>query len=95
VIDAARMSGAVALEVAECARLIKGYGDTFKRGLANYRTIEAQVIRPAIGGAYAPAVTADAIASARAAALHDPEGETLARCIAEIRARPAMAIAAE
>ena len=27
----------LALEVAECARLIKGYGDTHKRGSANYR----------------------------------------------------------
>jgi len=30
----------VAREIAECARLIKGYGDTLKRGNENYRTIE-------------------------------------------------------
>src|SRR6516162_3967335 len=33
--EAARLSGDLALEVAECARLIKGYGDTLKRGSAN------------------------------------------------------------
>ncbi len=30
----------------ECARLIKGYGDTHKRGSGNYRLIVAQVIEP-------------------------------------------------
>ena len=50
--EAARHSGALALEVAECARLIKGYGDTHARGLANYRSIEARVIRPALAGAH-------------------------------------------
>ena len=44
----AALSGDLALEVAECARLIKGYGDTLKRGSANYRLIEARVIRPAL-----------------------------------------------
>src|ERR1039457_520828 len=37
--EAARHPGALALEVSECARLIKGYGDTYARGLANYRSI--------------------------------------------------------
>src|SRR5262249_35978779 len=31
----AAKSTALALEIAECARLIKGYGDTLKRGAAN------------------------------------------------------------
>jgi indolepyruvate ferredoxin oxidoreductase beta subunit len=89
----ARHSPAVALEIAECARLIKGYGDTLKRGLQNYRTIEALVIQPLMAEGDA-ARTADAIASARVAALQDPEGETLARCIADIRRHP-VALAAE
>jgi len=42
--QAARASADVAIEVAECARLVKGYGDTWQRGVANYQTIEAQVI---------------------------------------------------
>ena len=38
---------------------------------------------------------ADAIASARTAALTDPEGESLQRCLAEIDTQPALRIAAE
>ena len=38
--EAAQHSAELALEIAECARLIKGYGDTHARGLANYRAIE-------------------------------------------------------
>jgi indolepyruvate ferredoxin oxidoreductase, alpha subunit len=93
--EAAQRSPALAIEVAECARLIKGYGDTFARGLANYRTIEARVIRPALAGHIPPARAADALASARTAALVDPEGESLAKCLAEIDGRPGLAMAAE
>src|SRR5215470_18436707 len=92
--EAARRSPALALEVAECARLIKGYGDTHARGLANYRAIEERVIRPALAGEIAPARAVDAIANARTAALVDPEGEGLAKCLADIDG-PAMRIAAE
>ena len=72
---AAAKSAALALEIAECARLIKGYGDTWKRGAANYAAIEARVIRPVLAGRMAVARGIDAIASARTAALLDPEGE--------------------
>jgi indolepyruvate ferredoxin oxidoreductase, beta subunit len=92
--EAARKSPALALEVAECARLIKGYGDTHARGLANYRAIEDRVIRPALAGQIAPARAVDALASARTAALVDPEGEGLAKCLADVDG-PAMRIAAE
>jgi indolepyruvate ferredoxin oxidoreductase, beta subunit len=37
----------------------------------------------------------DAIASARTAALLDPEGEALSKCLAELSSPPAHAIAAE
>jgi len=92
--DAARLSGALALEVAECARLIKGYGDTHARGLANFRLIESRVIRPSLAGAIPLARAVDAVASARTAALVDPEGESLARCLAGID-EPALKVAAE
>ena len=95
VAQAARQSGPLALEIAECARLIKGYGDTHARGLANYATIEARVIRPALAGHIPLARAADAIASARTAALIDPEGESLAKCLAEIDGQAAFPIAAE
>src|SRR5262249_26279774 len=47
---AADISPELALEIAECARLIKGYGDTHKRGSASYRAIEKRVIRLRLAG---------------------------------------------
>ena len=95
VTEAARLSGDLALEVAECARLIKGYGDTLKRGSANYRLIEARIIRPILAGHIPLSLGIDAIASARAAALADPEGEALTRCLDEIEQHGTASIAAE
>jgi indolepyruvate ferredoxin oxidoreductase, beta subunit len=77
----------LAREITECARLIKGYGDTHKRGTHNFARIEAAVIAPALAGSMAPAVAADAVASARVAALTDPEGSSLDRTLAEIATR--------
>ena len=93
--DAAGRAPELALEVAECARLIKGYGDTHARGLASYRAIEARVIRPALEGTLPLARAADAVASARTAALVDPEGESLSKCLNEIAAQAPLPIAAE
>jgi indolepyruvate ferredoxin oxidoreductase beta subunit len=95
VIAAARLSGDLALEVVECARLIKGYGDTWKRGAANYATIEARVIAPALEGRIPVAQGIDAVASARTAALVDPEGESLAKALAAIDSQVSMPLAAE
>jgi indolepyruvate ferredoxin oxidoreductase beta subunit len=95
IVAAARQSPDFAVEIAECARLIKGYGDTHARGLSNYRAIEAQLIRPALTGLIPPARAADAVASARTAALVDPEGESLARTLREIEAQTNFRIAAE
>jgi indolepyruvate ferredoxin oxidoreductase beta subunit len=93
--EAAKRSPELALEITECARLIKGYGDTHARGLANFRTIEQRVIRPALACRIPPQRAADAIASARTAALVDPEGEGLAKCLAEIDGQASFRIAAE
>ena len=95
IVAAARQSAELALEIAECARLIKGYGDTHARGLGNYRIIEARLIRPALAGHIPLARAADAIASARTAALVDPDGESLAKCLSEIDGAAAFRIAAE
>src|SRR5690606_17223934 len=92
---AAPLSVDLAIEIAECARLIKGYGDTHARGMANWRTIEQRLIRPALDGRIPAARAVDAVASARTAALLDPDGEALARCVAEFEAPPAHAMAAE
>jgi indolepyruvate ferredoxin oxidoreductase alpha subunit len=93
--EAAHRSGEFGLEVAECARLIKGYGDTYARGLENYRSIEARVIRPALAGQIPLERATDALASARTAALLEPEGESLATCLAEIEGQASFRMAAE
>ena len=92
---AAPLSAELAIEIAQCARLIKGYGDTHKRGSGNYRLIVEQVMAPALAGNMPVRQAVDAIASASAAALLDPEGEALTKCLAELVALPAHAIAAE
>jgi indolepyruvate ferredoxin oxidoreductase beta subunit len=93
--QAAPLSADLALEIAECARLIKGYGDTHKRGSGNYQTIAAQLIEPALAGRIPVRQAIDAVASARTAALLDPEGEALSKCLAELASPAAHAIAAE
>jgi indolepyruvate ferredoxin oxidoreductase, alpha subunit len=92
---AAPLSAELAIEIAECARLIKGYGDTHKRGSDNYRTIVSQVIEPALAGIMPVHQAVDAVASARTAALRDPEGEALSKCIADIAMQSSHRIAAE
>jgi indolepyruvate ferredoxin oxidoreductase beta subunit len=62
----------IALELVRCQRLIKGYGDTFERGLANFRLITERF------RALPPARrTAAWLAEARDAALADEKGERL------------------
>jgi indolepyruvate ferredoxin oxidoreductase, beta subunit len=93
--QAARLSGDLALEVAECARLIKGYGDTHQRGSANYALIETRLVAPTLAGRLPLRTGIDAIASARTAALADPDGEALASCLAQVEQQAALGIAAE
>jgi indolepyruvate ferredoxin oxidoreductase beta subunit len=93
--QAAPLAADLALEIAECARLIKGYGDTHKRGTANYRLIERELMVPALAGSIPPRQAAEALANARTAALLDPEGEALSKCLADIAAQAGRKIAAE
>ncbi|MEE8395577.1 MAG: indolepyruvate oxidoreductase subunit beta family protein [bacterium] len=65
----------LAAEIAECARLVRGYGDTHRRGVTLYESIVEALIRPALENGADPARAATAIAAARKAALADPEGE--------------------
>jgi indolepyruvate ferredoxin oxidoreductase beta subunit len=92
---AAVLSVELALEIAECARLIKGYGDTHKRGKGNYRLIESALMLPALAGEIPVRQAIDGIASARTAALLDPEGEALAKCLAVVIYPATHAVAAE
>lgn len=66
---------ALALEIALCGRLIKGYGDTHARGKGNFLRIMDTLVE---GGVVADAAArAQAIRKAREAALADPEGRSL------------------
>ena len=87
VIRAVALSPLLALEVADCARLVKGYGETWRRGEANFHRIDQAVIGPALAGDWPVAFAIDAVASARAAALVDPEGEGLDKALAGIAER--------
>src|SRR5262249_36608651 len=79
VAEAARRDSSLAFEVAECARLIKGYGDTHRRGKSNFLAIvDALVENPATGDV---AEQTKAIRRAREAALADPEGKALGQTL--------------
>ncbi len=77
VLKAAKADLGLALEIAECARLIKGYGDTHKRGSGNFLRIFETLVDT--DGDLAPAGRAEAIRKARDAALADPEGRNLGK----------------
>lgn len=68
---AAAHNPALAVEVAQCQRLVKGYGDTHARGLANYQTLMAAVERA--GPILAPAT----LRELRDLALADEHGKQL------------------
>ena len=73
--ETAAASAPLALEIAACASLIKGYGETHRRGKANFLAIlDALVDHPETSD---PAEQATAIRKARDAALADPEGKAL------------------
>ena len=77
VAEAARRDRSLALEIAECARLVKGYGETHRRGKGNFLAImDALVENPATADAREQAA---AIRKAREAALADPEGQALGK----------------
>jgi indolepyruvate ferredoxin oxidoreductase beta subunit len=83
---AAAPAPALALEIALCGRLIKGYGDTNRRAKANFlRIFDTLVDGGAMveGGALADAkARAKAVHAAREGALADPEGRGLEATLA-------------
>ena len=74
---AAQLDTGLAREIAECARLIKGYGRTHRRGIANFTRIVESLVRPALAGRSGYGEAAAAVAAAREASLADPEGTAL------------------
>jgi indolepyruvate ferredoxin oxidoreductase, beta subunit len=74
--QAARFNAQLAAEIAQCQRLVKGYGDTHERGLRNYETLMAAV--DGAGASLAPA----ALRELRDAALADEHGTQLRAALA-------------
>jgi indolepyruvate ferredoxin oxidoreductase beta subunit len=75
VAEAAKRDAGLAYEIAECARLIKGYGETHRRGKGNFLAIaDALIDNPPTADA---GEQAKQIRKAREAALADPEGKAL------------------
>ena len=74
---ALRTDRQAAREIVETAQLVRGYGETWERGHANWRKIADDIIRPMLVAAQPPAHFADAVLQARLAALADPEGKRL------------------
>jgi indolepyruvate ferredoxin oxidoreductase beta subunit len=87
----------LAREIVDCARLIKGYGDTFKRGAGNFERIRDRVILPALGHRLSTTAATDALVQARTAALADPDGQSLNNMLGDFEAslRPSVPQAAE
>ncbi|BAL24199.1 indolepyruvate oxidoreductase subunit beta family protein [Azoarcus sp. KH32C] len=75
----------LALELARCGRLIKGYGDTATRGQRSMQLILEQAEHDSSD----PERLAGRVAQARGAALADPEGRALARALGIPEPRPA------
>ena len=81
-----------AREVVLCARLLKGYSDTHRRGHANFTTILTAIVEPALAAGRDGAAFAR---RAREAALADPDGAALAKAIGEAGQASAARLAAE
>jgi indolepyruvate ferredoxin oxidoreductase beta subunit len=75
--QAAAVNPDLAVEVAQCQRLVKGYSDTHERGLRNYETLMAAVQRA--GESLAPAT----LRELRDAALADEHGDKLRTVLAQ------------
>jgi indolepyruvate ferredoxin oxidoreductase beta subunit len=75
--QSAAFNPALAVEIAECQRLVKGYSDTHERGLRNYETVMAAAQRA--GTTLAPAT----LRELRDAALADEHGDKLRGVLAQ------------
>ena len=74
---AADRSPELARQIISCARLIKGYGETHRRGRKNYERIKDSLITPALDGSMPIEESANKIEQAVMAALADPDGVAL------------------
>ena len=76
--EVAAVNPQLAVEIARCQGLVKGYGDTHERGVRNYETVMG-VVRQR-GSGLAPAT----LSELRDAALADERGETLQATLARL-----------
>jgi len=84
--DAGARDLGLALEIALCGRLIKGYGETHRRAKASFLRIMDTIVS---GGSFASdAARAAAIRAAREAALADPEGRKLDQSLETVGIAP-------
>lgn len=77
--EAAKSDRAIALELVKNQRLIKGYGDTYARGLRNFGLI-ASVYKQVRGRPDSPAI----LRNLREAALKDEDGHALVAALAQL-----------
>ncbi len=86
----------LAMEIAACQRLLKGYGQTHRHGWDSFNRIMTTLVTPALSGVgdsgADPRGAALTIALARDAALADPDGKSLG---AALQSEPKAEIAAE
>jgi len=75
--------------IISCARLMKGYGETYRRGRKNYERIEESLIAPALDGKVPLVDAVSSIEKAVAAALDDPDGLALGDILSVASRTPA------
>jgi hypothetical protein len=73
--------------IVDTATMIKGYGDAYRQGLADWHAIIDGLVKPTFDGMLPLSDLAGAVKEARHAAVPDPRQASLKRAIAEIRAR--------
>ena len=91
--EAASRHYRLAVEIAELANLRKGYSDTHKRGLQNFKRVMDEIAIPCANGEKDPAWGAEAVSKLRVAALADPEGDALDKAMTALSAEPKAAAA--
>lgn len=79
------LAPAAAVEIAETAKIVRGYGSTYARGMRNWTLIEGQMIAPCLDGRLPADQLADGVLQARLAALKDPDGKALDQVVDSFR----------
>jgi hypothetical protein len=81
-----------AAAIVETASMIRGYGDPYRHGIADWHAIIDGLAKPVFDGTLTLPDLGAAIAEARVAIMPDPRQAALKRKIAEIRARAPVSV---